>query len=73
MMDTRFVVRGPHSQEKIKAYQRLKGAGRDLAEALAEQREQMKRLQGNLNSLDEALDRVTDSMARAASAGGDEE
>jgi phage-related minor tail protein len=72
-MDTRFVVRGPHSPEKIKAYQRLKGAGRDLAEAIAEQREQMKRLQGNLNSLDEALDRVTDSMARAASVGGDEE
>tara|TARA_R110002124_G_scaffold45163_2_gene137006 strand:+ start:9705 stop:9923 length:219 start_codon:yes stop_codon:yes gene_type:complete len=72
-MDTRFVVRGPHSPEKIKAYQRLKGAGRDLAEAITEQREQMKRLQGNLNSLDEALDRVTDSMARAASVGGDEE
>ena len=72
-MNTRFVVRGPHSPEKIKAYQRLKGAGRDLAEAIAEQREQMKRLQGNLNSLDEALDRVTDSMARAASVGGDEE
>ena len=72
-MNTRFVVRGPHSPEKIKAYQRLKGAGRDLAEAITEQREQMKRLQGNLNSLDEALDRVTDSMARAASVGGDEE
>lgn len=73
MMDTRFVVRGPHSPEKIKAYQRLKGAGRDLAEALAEQREQMKHLQGNLNSLDEALDRVTDSMAQAASMGGDDD
>tara|TARA_R110002050_G_scaffold87517_1_gene185263 strand:+ start:253 stop:471 length:219 start_codon:yes stop_codon:yes gene_type:complete len=72
-MDTRFVVRGPHSPEKIKAYQRLKGAGRDLAEAIAEQREQMKRLQGNLNSLDEALDRVTDSMARAASVDDEEE
>lgn len=72
-MNTRFVVRGPHSPEKIKAYQRLKGAGRDLAEAIAEQREQMKRLQGNLNSLDEALDRVTDSMARAASVDDDEE
>lgn len=72
-MNTRFVVRGPHSPEKIKAYQRLKGAGRDLAEAIAEQREQMKRLQGNLNSLDEALDRVTDSMVRAASVDDDEE
>ncbi|MEP0339628.1 MAG: hypothetical protein ABJ388_08025 [Alphaproteobacteria bacterium] len=72
-MNTRFVVRGPHSPEKIKAYQRLKGAGRDLAEAIAEQREQMKRLQGNLNSLDEALDRVTDSMARAASVDDEEE
>ena len=72
-MNTRFVVRGPHSPEKIKAYQRLKGAGRDLAEAIAEQREQMKRLQGNLHSLDEALDRVTDSMARAASVDDEEE
>lgn len=72
-MNTRFVVRGPHSPEKIKAYQHLKGAGRDLAEAIAEQREQMKCLQGNLNSLDEALDRVTDSMVRAASVEDDEE
>tara|TARA_R100001143_G_scaffold63429_1_gene70416 strand:- start:1982 stop:2200 length:219 start_codon:yes stop_codon:yes gene_type:complete len=72
-MNTRFVVRGPHSPEKIKAYQRLKGAGRDLAEAIAEQREQMQRLQGNLNSLDEALDRVTDSMVRAASVDDEEE
>ncbi|HBC06541.1 MAG TPA: hypothetical protein DC046_03045 [Rhodospirillaceae bacterium] len=71
-MNTSFIVRGPHSPEKIKAYQRLKDAGRDLAEAIAEQREQMQSLQGNLNSLDDALDRVTDSMARAASMGRDD-
>lgn len=69
MMDVRIAVRGPHSPEDIKARQRLRDASRDLAEAVSEQKEQMQKLQGNLNSLDEALDRVTDSMERAASMG----
>tara|TARA_R110000868_G_scaffold281609_2_gene541904 strand:- start:217 stop:438 length:222 start_codon:yes stop_codon:yes gene_type:complete len=68
MMNTRIVVRGPQSPEDIKARQRLKNASRELAEAIAEQKVQMQKLQGNLNSLDEALDRVTDSMARATAA-----
>ena len=69
MMDVRIAVRGPHSAEDIKARQRLRDASRDLAEAVSEQKEQMQKLQGNLNSLDEAMDRVTDSMERAASMG----
>lgn len=59
-------TRRPLSPEDIKARQRLRAAGRDLAAAVAEQREQMAELQGNLNSLDDALDRVTDSMERAS-------
>ncbi|MEQ9555020.1 MAG: hypothetical protein RIG67_04575 [Rhodospirillales bacterium] len=69
MMNTCIVVRGPQSPEDIKARQRLRNASRELAEAIAEQKVQMQKLQGNLNSLDEALDRVSDSMERAASMG----
>ena len=66
-MTTHIIVRGPQSPEDIKACQRLRDAARDLVEAVAEQQEQMKTLQGNLNSLDLALDRVIDSMERASS------
>jgi uncharacterized coiled-coil protein SlyX len=60
-----LAVQGPHSLDKVKAYQRLKAASQDLADAIAEQKEQMQKLQGNLTSLDDALDRVSDSMMRA--------
>tara|TARA_R110002074_G_scaffold140962_1_gene287332 strand:- start:282 stop:500 length:219 start_codon:yes stop_codon:yes gene_type:complete len=68
-MNRRVVIQGPQSPEDIKARQRLRDASRDLAEAIAEQQAEMRNLQGNLNSLDEALDRVSSSMIRAASMG----
>lgn len=66
MTNIKINMRRRLSPEDIKARQRLRDAGRDLAAALAEQQEQMAKLQGNLNSLDDALDRVTDSMDRAS-------
>tara|TARA_R110001592_G_scaffold106775_2_gene299376 strand:- start:1505 stop:1723 length:219 start_codon:yes stop_codon:yes gene_type:complete len=68
-MKRHVLIQGPQSPENIKARQRLRDASRDLAEAIAEQQAEMRNLQGNLNSLDEALDRVSGSMMRAASMG----
>tara|TARA_B100000513_G_scaffold179048_1_gene96931 strand:- start:432 stop:680 length:249 start_codon:yes stop_codon:yes gene_type:complete len=61
-MTTIITYPSQQTAPKMSAYERLRKASRDLAQAVSEQHQAVKSLQGNLHALDGVLDRMESSF-----------